>query len=251
MSKQNKNKENAAFFRERAKELRTLREILSKQFSGEQTNLDSLIVAAKDLEKKAEEGILLDTWGYTIKDLILPLGDIRDVNPAGIQARVCLSCTCEFNVKDWNNTSCDPFNKFSFRLRIIGQLDDVVHSWGMHLDKETRSDLDEWHPMYHMHCFESRVDSPVVLIDSPKKKGSFLLNVPRFVHYPLDIFLGIGFCLMNFYKKDVFLNLYYNDQQFPRLYNKSEERILKPYFASLANNPGSMLKQKLLCPQAV
>ena len=250
MSKQKVNK-NSKFFHDRADELRQLEVILSSLYPAGEAYLDPLKAAAKQLDMQADGSTTLNQWGYEIKNLTLPVGNVHNVNPAGIQAKICVNCECEFNVNDWNNYSCDPFNKCSFRLRVFGEYQGVKHSWGMHIDKETNTELDEWHPMYHLHCFESRMDSPTVLVDTINNKGTLLLNVPRFMHYPLDIVLGIGFCLMNFNKKDVFTKLVKNDQQFPRLYKKSQDRILKPYLESLASVPGCVFSRKALCPQIV
>ncbi len=242
---------NSKFFHDRADELRQLEKSLSSLYPAGEAYLEPLKAAAKQLDTEADGSATLNQWGYQIKNLLLPVGSVHNVYPAGIQVKICLNCECEFNVNDWDNTNCDPFNKCSFRIRVFGEYQGIMHSWGMHLDKEARTGLDEWHPLYHLHCFESRVDSPTVLIDAIQNKGTLLLNVPRLMHYPLDIVLGIGFCLMNFNKKDVFTRLYTNDQQFPRLYKKSQDRILKPYMDSLAGVSGSVFTRKALCPQAV
>ena len=241
---------NATFFHSRAEELRQLQKVLEKQFAGKNTVLAPLQEAAKLLDEQADGTKTMDVWGYSIKDLIIPVGYIHNIEPSGLQAKICLNCECECNVKDWDN-DCDPFISYSFRLRVYGDNQGIKYSWGMHIDKDNKNSKDEWHPLYHLHCFESRLDSPTVLTDTVQHKGSMHMNVPRLVHYPLDIVLGIGFCLMNFYKKDVFKKLYANDFQFPRLYRKSYDRILKPYLESLAGKPGCVFDKKELCPQIV
>ena len=250
MSKPKLNR-HSKFFHDRADELRLLAVSLSSLYSVDEANLEPLKVAAKQLDIQGDGNATLNQWGYQINNLTLPVGNIHNVNPAGIHAKISINCECEFNVDDWNKTNCDPFTKYSFRVRVFGDYRGIKHSWGMHIDKEAREDVEEWHPLYHLHCFESRVDSPTVLIDTEQSKGTFLLNVPRLMHYPLDIVLGIGFCLMYFNKKEVFMDFYKNDQQFPRLYKKSQDRILKPYLDSLAGVPGSVYLRKNLCPQVV
>lgn len=242
---------NSSFFHERAEELRSLYNSLEAKFSGQYVDLTPLQKAAKKLDDQANGAETIETWGYNITNLVLPIGNIHNVEPSGIHAKVSISCSCLCNIKDWKNTNCDPFLSYSFKVRVFGDLDGVTYSWGMHIDKETNMELDEWHPTYHLHCFEGRSDAPTYLMDSIKKKGSLLLNVPRLTHYPLDIVLGVGFCLMNFHRKEAFLTFYHDDQQFPRLYKKSQERILKPYFESLAGIPGCVFNKKELCPQIV
>ena len=250
MSKPKVNR-NSKFFHDRADELRQLENSLSSLYPAGEAYLEPLMAAAKQLDLEADGRVTLNQWGYHIKNLMLPVGKIHNISPPGIQAKICINCECEFNVNDWDHSNCDPFNKCSFRIRIFGEYQGKKHSWGMHIDKEAREGLDEWHPLYHLHCFESRVDSPTILVDTIQNKGTLFLNVPRLMHYPLDIVLGIGFCLMNFNKKDVFTKLVKNDLQFPRLYKKSQDRILKPYLESLASVPGSVFTQKALCPQVV
>ena len=247
MSKTKVNKY-SSFFHSRADELRQLQKVLETQFAGKYTVLTPLQEAAKLLDEQADGTKTMDVWGYSIKDLIIPIGNIHNIEPSGIQAKICINCECKCNVKDWGN-NCDPFISYSFRLRVYGDTDGIKHSWGMHIDKDDKQSKDEWHPLYHLHCFESRLDSPTVLKDERQHKGSMYMNVPRLVHYPLDIVLGIGFCLMNFYKKEVFTKLYINDKQFPRLYKQSYDRILKPYLASLVGQPSCVFDKKDLCPQ--
>lgn len=251
MSNKPKVNKNSIFFHDRANELRQIQQSLESLFPESYIVLDPLMEAAKKLDIIADGEKTIDKWGYDISNLILPVGDIHNVKPTGIQAKISVSCSCEFNVKDWDKNTCDPFLSYSFRIRIFGDCDGVSYSWGMHIDKNDSSSQEEWHPLYHLHCFESRLDSPTILIDHEKKRGTFLLNVPRIVHYPLDIVLGIGFCLMNFHKKDVFQKIYTNDLQFPRLYNRSRDMILGPFFGSLAGNANSVYDKKILCPQIV
>lgn len=244
----NKNK---AFFKARADELNKLYQCLSSLFSKDYCELSSLKNAAKTLEEQANGTMTLDEWGYKIENMILPVGDVRNTEPAGIVVRVNMGCECRSKVADYNKT-CDPFTVYSFHLHVYGDYQGMTYSWGMHLEKDTSNKPTEWHPQYHLHCFDGRNEMKHALKDTDQKRGMLYLNVPRLAHYPLDIVLGIGFCLMNFHTKDVFTKLYQQDREFPRLYQASQERILEPYFNAITSTSGigtGWVGKKELCPQ--
>jgi len=250
MSKQKVNK-NKAFFEARADELNKLYQCLSSLFSKDYCELSSLKNAAKTLEAQANGSATLDEWGYKIENMILPVGDVRNTEPAGIVVRVNMGCECRSKVADYNKT-CDPFTVYSFHLHVYGDYQGMTYSWGMHLEKDTSNKPTEWHPQYHLHCFDWRNEMKHALKDTDQKRGMLYLNVPRLAHYPLDIVLGIGFCLMNFHTKDVFTKLYQQDREFPRLYQASQERILEPYFNAITSTSGigtGWVGKKELCPQ--
>ena len=250
MSKPKVNK-NKAFFEARADELNKLYQCLSTLFSKDYCELSSLKTAAKTLETQANGTTTLDEWGYKIENLILPVGDVRNTEPSGIVVRVNMGCECRSKVADYNKT-CDPFTVYSFHLYVYGEFQGMTYSWGMHLEKDTSNKPTEWHPQYHLHCFDGRNEMKHALKDTDQKRGMLYLNVPRLVHYPLDIVLGIGFCLMNFHTKDVFTKLYQQDREFPRLYQASQERILEPYFNAITSTSGAgtgWAGKKELCPQ--
>lgn len=250
MSKPKVNR-NKAFFEDRANELNQLYQCLSNLFSKDYCELSSLKNAAKTLEAQANGSATLDEWGYKIENLILPVGDVRNTEPAGIVVRLNMGCECRSKVADYNKI-CDPFTVYSFHLHVYGDFQGMTYSWGMHLEKDTSNKPTEWHPQYHLHCFDGRNEMKHALKDTDQKRGMLYLNVPRLAHYPLDIVLGIGFCLMNFHTKDVFTKLYQQDREFPRLYQASQERILEPYFNAITSTSGvgtGWVGKKELCPQ--
>ncbi len=238
---------------DRANELDQLHQCLSILFSEEYCELSSLKNAAKALKDQANGNVTLDDWGYKIENLILPFGDVRNTEPSGIVARVCMGCECMAKVSDYEKT-CDPFISYSFHLYVIGDYQGMTYSWGMHMEKDASNKSEEWHPLYHLHCFDGRTEMKHALADNEKKRGMLYLNVPRLAHYPLDIILGVGFCLMNFHTKDVFTKLYHQDRVFPRLYRSAQKRILEPYFNAITNTTGvstGWVGKKELCPQIV
>ncbi len=244
----NKNK---AFFEARADELNQLYQCLLSLFSKDYCELSSLKNAAKALEAQANGSVTLDEWGYKIENLILPIGDVRNTEPAGIIVRINLGCECKAKVADYNKT-CDPFTVYSFYLHVFGDFQGKTYSWGLHMEKDASNKPTEWHPLYHLHCFDGRNEMKHALFDSLQNRGMLYLNVPRLTHYPLDIVLGIGFCLMNFHTKDVFTKLYKQDSLFSRLYQTSQHRIIEPYYNAITSNSGAGTGwpgRKELCPQ--
>ena len=246
----NKNK---AFFAARADELNQLYQSLSNLFSKEYCELSSLKNAAKVLAMQANGGVTLDDWGYKIENLVLPVGDVRNTEPSGIVVRIKIGCECKSKVADFNR-GCDPFTAYSFHLHVYGDYQGMTYSWGMHMEKDTSNKPTEWHPQYHLHCFDGRNEMKHALSDTKQNRGMLYLNVPRFAHYPLDIVLGIGFCLMNFQTKEVFTNFYKQDKVFPRLYQSSQRRILETYYNAITNSNGAgtgWAGKVELCPQIV
>ena len=245
----NKNK---AFFEARADELNQLYQVLFKLFK-ETAELSSLLKAAKELEMLANGNETPEYWGYKIENLVLPVGSVRNIEPSSVPCRMLIECNCQSKVENYKK-NCDPFTNYSFRLQIYGDYQGVRYTWGLHIDREVPGNSDEWHPLYHLHCFDGRGEMRHALRDETQNRGMLYLNVPRLAHYPLDIILGIGFCLMNFHTKDVFTKLIKQDQVFPRLYQTSQQRILEAYYNAITSTSGSgtgWAGKKELCPQIV
>lgn len=252
----------AAFFRDRASELSSLYSVLNEQFSNQpSTRLHPLLEEIKNLNRIALGEGDPSVWHCEIKNLVLPVLDIRDITPQ-VSARVSMSWNFTTTPSTWKDKNVDPFMSYSFVLRVSGDYNGNEHSWGMHIDREAAKENEgkakvadkkgaeepeEWHPLYHLHCFDSRVNSPIVFVDQDKRKGSMLLNVPRVVHYPVDSFLGIGFYLTNFCKKDKFI-CFRKMNKFLKPYRESQERILAPYFQALSGGSGLWCEKMKLCP---
>ena len=250
MSKPKVNR-NATFFKNRANELNQLSQCLENFFKDDYLELSSLRNAAKTLETQANGSVTLEDWGYKIENLILPVGNVRNTEPSGIPIRMCVGCECKAKVTDYQN-GCDPFTDYTFHLYVFGDYSNMRYSWGMHMEKDSSTDSTEWHPLYHLHCFDGRTEMKHALFDKKQDRGMLYLNVPRLTHYPMDIVLGIGFCLMNFHPKKVFTDLYYHDRIFSRLYNSSQKWILEPYYDAITSIRGSnmgWIGKKGLCPQ--
>lgn len=255
MKKRKENKK-ASFFQDRAEELRRLNNCLVSLFSDSLDGFSPLLEEAKKLDEKSHLLDSFTTWGYSIHDLILPVGSIRNIEPNGITARLCIDCEIEADIENWEKEKQgDPFSSYSFRVSVFGEQDGIRYSRGFHIDRDVASESNEIHPLYHMHFYDGRYDNGKSLIDKEHNRGSISIRSPRFPFYPLDIVLGIGFCLQNYHTKDMFTNLYSKGDIFSRMYRDSQKRIIEPYFLAISGIIETRRvywkDNHLLCPQIV
>ena len=86
--------------------------------------------------------------------------------------------------------------------------------------------------------------------------SAIYLDVPRLMHYPVDLILGIGLCLTNFHPKKRFESLK-SQVGFIRAYREAQNNIMKPYYFNIVSQwdkNNRSLKWKTpskLCPQLV
>lgn len=240
------------FKAQRARELSQLHAFLQRKFRNATQALEPLRLAATQLAKDAGLKDGNPIWGYTISNLVLPLGLNRHIEPQGITTlRVRIDCSITCNIENWNQLE-DPFISYNFATIIYGEKDNVNYSICWHIDKDGGKKSNEYHPLYHMQFSDG--SSHLGKSNSRFNWGQLVyLDSPRFVHYPMDIILGLGFYLTNFHCKGVFEE-YLKDPLFSRLYNQAKNKILKPYFLNIASHwdcDYSQLQWKsssLLCP---
>ena len=60
------------------------------------------------------------------------------------------------------------------------------------------------------------------------------IDTPRLLHFPLDFILGVGFLTSNFFPAA--FSLLSEERAFVKLNNQYQEKILKPYFHTIANH---------------
>ena len=97
------------------------------------------------------------------------------------------------------------------------------------------------HPLYHVHFLnESQVEGTDVLS----------MDVPRLMHHPVDVLLGILMVYANYNQTGY--NKLLQDGNFLGLCRDSAKHILTPYYLSLSKvlcSDGSVLDDdKALCP---
>lgn len=228
------------------KELDTLKQILESVFPG--TDTGPIDTAYKDMQKL--EG---NTCAYKIKGLIIGIGTLKHIKPIGMRTlKLRIDCDVEYNLDNIDNIS-DPFNNFSFCVTLFGDHNGQRYSIAWHLDRDAGLYSSEHHPLYHLHYSSGET----YIGESNHNWGTAIyIDAPRLSHYPMDIFLGIGWCVTNFFSKPKFDTLKRNIQ-FVRIYKSAQQSILRPYFHSLANN-WEFDKRKIkwdnsnvLCPQII
>lgn len=243
------------FKTKRARELTQLHSLLQRKFRNATPSLEPLRLAANQLAKEASLKDGNPIWGYSISNLVLPLGLNRHIEPQGITTlRIRIDCDLTCNIENWDKLN-DPFISYRFAAIIFGEKGDVNYSICWHIDKHIDKDEDkessEYHPLYHLQY--SNGSNHFGKTNSSFNWGQLVyLDSPRFVHYPMDIILGIGFYLTNFQPKGLFED-FLKDPLFRQLYTQAKNQILKPYYYNLASHwdnvsQSKMWNSNILCP---
>lgn len=242
---------NSAFLYDRADELDALCKLMQKTFPHSSVLcVDSLISEIKRLRQTAETAITPESWGYSINNVIMPLEDgLCHLVPSGINPRLCISSHILSDISSWEKSG-DPFLELSFHATIYGDIDGEKYSFGVHIDRENREGLKEWHPLYHLHFYEGEKST-----DSFCWGNLIHTDSPRVPHYPVDFILGIGWCLTNFYPTGKFSTCL-KDLSFPLIYKRYQDWILKSYYQAISSIWGkcdniNWPDKRKLCPQIV
>lgn len=169
---------------------------------------------------------------YKICKLILPIENTKHVRPEGLQVQLQLDMSVEVNLEKWHRNE-DPYSKYNFAITLFGNLEGMEHSICWHVDRDSPESSDEIHPLYHLqHSNGSTYHRCGETIDF-NWGNSMFLDVPRIVHYPLDLFVGLSFIVTNFYKKSIMDKLQANQIYSYRI-NESTNKVLMPYFCAIA-----------------
>lgn len=170
-----------------------------------------------------------DVWGYEIEDFEIPLDTLKHVKPLTINSgSVTLNLKVRANVNSWNDMN-DPFLELNFNVNIKG-IGDKVYHFGFHIDRHDMATTpNEPHPIYHIQYNLNPNNSKVF------DYGSIMyIDTPRLLHFPLDFILGVGFLTSNFFPTA--FSLLSEERAFVKLNTQYQERIMKPYFHTLANH---------------
>ena len=176
----------------------------------------------------------------------LPIENPKHLKPNKLKGnlKMFVSISMEGSGKGWKNEE-DCIKNLCFKVEVIGkdQKDpQKIFQTGFHIDMvDDKDDSSEMHPLYHVHFLnDSLIEGTEVLA----------MDVPRLMHHPVDVLLGILLVYANYnqtgYKKLL------NDGLFMGLCRDSAKHILTPYYQSLSKVPwteGVITEyDKSLCP---
>lgn len=222
------------FRQARSEDLKAAARALESVFKND-INTSPIILAAEDVKTfspNLKDGSTnQDYWGYTIDNLVLPVSTTKHLRPKGIKTNnveLSLGMKLIGDFKHWDNLS-DPFVELSFNVAVRGVSASGSHYFCFHIDKHDMSKItEEPHPIYHLQYSSNPNDE-----DEFDYGSTFHLDTPRILHHPVDFILGIGFLTNNFFP--MAYDEIMDDTFFPGLYKRYQERIIKPYFHTLAN----------------
>lgn len=132
----------------------------------------------------------------------------------------------------------NPLSELSFDIELDGhrlnpisyEIDDLYSCW--HLDLHIEEDGDGQpkycHPLYHFAFGGNKMEA---MGDNFFGNG-LMLPAPRLMHPPMDAILGIDFILQNYFDRDKIQTLL-DDSSYKEIVNNSQNRLWKPFFASL------------------
>lgn len=136
------------------------------------------------------------------------------------QVELYLSCNGILDANLYKDDDKNPWKELSFKAELVILTMGGVYSKIFHVDQICcdNQNYGEVHPFSHLHF----------MVD-----GSGTIDLPRLVHYPFDIVLGLSVALQN-YLPDAYAQLKMNSQYIGLCY-QSQKRLLKPYIEMYCN----------------
>lgn len=242
------------FRQKRANELLSAAKIMESVFSGNILT-SPIYIAAESLKTTAptlkDGSINNDFWGYEIEDLIIPIDTPNHLRPKGIsknKIELILNMRLIADSKNWQNLD-DPLVDLNFNV-VVRSVGETTHTFCFHIDKHDSAIVaTEPHPTYHLQIASNPFK------EDPFEYGNTLfMDTPRIVHHPIDMILGLGFITSNFFP--LAFDEIMDDGYFTSVYKKYQEKILKPYFHTMATHWDFDLGQIMwtkqhLCPTII
>ncbi len=183
-------------------------------------------------------------WNYKIDKIVFKLNSDIPKKKLPISASdLKLIISIEVSGDTNKVEEIDPFQTLAFNFTIKGDFicdkTDTVKKalTTFHLDRHIYNNDDnepiEPHPFYHLQFGgKNLIDEYGGKIDT----GELLvLETPRIAHHPMETILGLDYLISNFYPK-VRKGLMNGNQEYRRLIQKYQEKIIKPYFLSISSN---------------
>lgn len=183
-------------------------------------------------------------WDYKVDCIKFKLDD--EIPRKKLPTSVCelkLIVSLEVSGDTNKEEEIDPFQTLAFNFTIQGEFlcekTEKIRKalTTFHLDRHICNDEDkapiEPHPFYHFQFGgKNLIDNSGGKIDT----GELLvLDTPRVAHHPMEFILGLDYLISNFYPK-IRKGLMNGNQEYRKLVEKYQERIIKPYFLSIASN---------------
>lgn len=191
-----------------------------------------------------------DFWGYSISEIRFNVDQstLKHISPSGFtNVEVLIELDVESKVSEWDKLN-DPFCSMNFRSMIRGTNSKTgkLHYLSFHIDRHNGTKTNEIHPLYHLQYIQNSRVKPKDEFDHGE---TLQLDVPRMMHLPMELILGVSTFLSN-YSPSIYSKLIEN-RQFVNLCKEYQQKIWRPYFNSLENywlkNPVDW-DPKLNCP---
>lgn len=170
-----------------------------------------------------------DDWAINIVDMDMPIENPKHLKPRALEGKlkVFVSISMEGSGKDWKEGK-DCIKSLRFKVEVLEKNQDEEQKYyqtGFHIDKlDEKDDSTEMHPLYHVHFLNDSMIAGIEVLG---------MDVPRLMHHPVDVILGVLLVYAN-YNKSGYVKML-KDGNFMGLCRTSAEHILKPYYQGLSN----------------
>ena len=161
------------------------------------------------------------------------------------QVELRISLNGCINANAWKDEDKNPWETLTLRTKLIVLTMTDLYSKNYHVDLiESKENVyQEIHPLSHIHFQDTRENCA----------KNVEIDVPRLVHFPLDMVLGLSIALRN-YMPEAYEKLK-NNSIYLGLCYESQKRLLVPYFEDYKNgidNNGKANKTiQKVCPYLV
>lgn len=179
-----------------------------------------------------KENLPDDLWGYHIDGLRIPIdiNTIRHMRPTGFSsAEIIVDLDIESKISEWSNLN-DPFTQLSFRtlLKGVNKITNKNHYLNFHIDRHNGTETKEIHPLYHLQYLQNAKNKEK---DDFCHGDSLQLDIPRMMHFPMELILGVSFVLSNF-SPEIYSKLI-QERGYHKLSKEYQEKVWRPYINSL------------------
>lgn len=214
--------------------LNTLAELLLKE--GLCTDVSALY-AAVNLCYNIDE---TESFSYNFGSLTFTpdnVGSTIPINADDLQLQFSIAIV----LTKYNEASIsDPLSNLNFDIELSGAILDenskdgiryLYSSWHLdrHVPKAGDGENKYSHPQYHFTYGGRNMEEKNFDFGA-----SLIFPSPRIAYPPMDAILGIDFILQNYIHKDKTRSIL-NDPEYRAIIAKSQERLWKPYFISIAS----------------